>query len=629
MKETKQHLNKREHYKNKTITIISILTLVTFFITLSLTVLFIDFKIKESVKESIHKDLRVAEMIIKRKSKEIENYALSLAKKQTIILFLELGITDKSIEYLNKAIKDQTLYNIRLYDKDKVLISSLDTEDSPLAKNRVELNEADKNLLDKNRENDIITTYEKIRINSTLTLLSITSSVAVKSDNETVGFFIIRYVINEKSEIVNEIKHICGSDVQIFTDSQIVSATNKTALPENVYFLLTTTSDNSCDIIYYLIKNEIASYKTIYDIKGKAAGIIGINIKSGKIRNSLIFIISLYGLLIILSTFITILVHKKLINNLLKEVSEEKIQDENLKETGNIKENEIKLETNLETTSKPDSKTDSKCTEQEEIIIKQEEFTVKELKNKQPVKKKLTVFFSDIAGFSSASDYLDEECFTKLLNNYLNAMAEIAIKWNGTIDKIVGDALVIYFEENEKLTHKEQTLNAVKMAIEMKTKIMELKEEWKDNGIDKPLNIRMGINTGYCTMGNFGYNNNYVYSIIGANVNLAGKLEAAAKQDSILISNETYMLIEDKIQCEYAGDLNYKGLKEAIKAYKVTGIIEEPFIKETDFIKITNESVTLKNCVITPDSLTDEKREELIKSLKLAISYTKEIVENR
>jgi len=143
-------------------------------------------------------------------------------------------------------------------------------------------------------------------------------------------------------------------------------------------------------------------------------------------------------------------------------------------------------------------------------------------------------------------------------------------------------------------------------------------------GVDKPLHIRMGINTGYCTIGNFGSENRMDYTIIGGNVNLAARLETAAESDTILISHETYSLIKDQIECQYMGELNYKGLKEPIKTYKVNKIINKPMSTETDFIKITNDNVILKSISINPKSLTKDQKELLISSLRLAISFAEE-----
>ncbi|HOV14490.1 MAG TPA: adenylate/guanylate cyclase domain-containing protein, partial [Spirochaetota bacterium] len=111
----------------------------------------------------------------------------------------------------------------------------------------------------------------------------------------------------------------------------------------------------------------------------------------------------------------------------------------------------------------------------------------------------------------------------------------------------------------------------------------------------------------------------------GGNVNLAARLETAAESDNILISHETYSLVKDNIECQYIGELNYKGLKEPIKTYKVHKALNKSFSTETEFIKITEDSVVLKNIVIDPKKLTKDQKDKLISSLRMAISYTEEI----
>ncbi|MCH8155238.1 MAG: PAS-domain containing protein, partial [Proteobacteria bacterium] len=119
-------------------------------------------------------------------------------------------------------------------------------------------------------------------------------------------------------------------------------------------------------------------------------------------------------------------------------------------------------------------------------------------------RKKLTVFFSDIVGFTETADKLESEDLTKLLNHYLTEMTQIALKYGATVDKYVGDAIVIFFGDPETRGVKEDALACVKMAIAMRKRMLELASIWRDSGIEKPLQVRIGINTGYCTVGNFG-----------------------------------------------------------------------------------------------------------------------------
>ena len=184
-------------------------------------------------------------------------------------------------------------------------------------------------------------------------------------------------------------------------------------------------------------------------------------------------------------------------------------------------------------------------------------------------RKKLTVFFSDIKGFTELTDRLEPEVLSALLNSYLNEMSNIALKYGGTIDKFVGDAILIFFGDPESKGDREDANACVLMALEMRERMKYLRKLWEDQGISKPLNIRIGINTGYCNVGNFGSEDRLDYTIIGGEVNLASRLETKADSGQILISHETYALIKKQIVCEKKEEINVKGIAHKIQTYQV------------------------------------------------------------
>ena len=165
-------------------------------------------------------------------------------------------------------------------------------------------------------------------------------------------------------------------------------------------------------------------------------------------------------------------------------------------------------------------------------------------------RKKLTVFFSDIKGFTEITDRLEPEVLSSLLNSYLNEMSKIALKHGGTIDKFVGDAILIFFGDPETKGEKEDAKACALMALEMKERMKVCDKYGKTKEFQKPLEIRIGINTGYCNVGNFGSKERLDYTIIGGEVNLASRLESNAAIGQILISHETYVLIKEHILCK-------------------------------------------------------------------------------
>jgi class 3 adenylate cyclase len=184
-------------------------------------------------------------------------------------------------------------------------------------------------------------------------------------------------------------------------------------------------------------------------------------------------------------------------------------------------------------------------------------------------RKKLTIFFSDIAGFTETADRLESEELTQLLNHYLTEMSQIALCHGATIDKYVGDAILIFFGDPETRGVGEDALACVQMAIEMRQRMRELQDQWRESGIEKPLRVRMGIHTGYCTVGNFGSEDRLDYTIIGGSVNIASRLESLAAPGEILISYETYAHVNVQIACEERGDIEVKGVAYPVATYCV------------------------------------------------------------
>jgi class 3 adenylate cyclase len=207
-------------------------------------------------------------------------------------------------------------------------------------------------------------------------------------------------------------------------------------------------------------------------------------------------------------------------------------------------------------------------------------------------RKKLTVFFSDIVGFTETADKLESEELTQLLNHYLTEMSQIALDHGATIDKYVGDAIVIFFGDPETQGVKADALACVKMAIRMRERMGELEKDWRASGIEKPLKCRIGINTGYCTVGNFGSEDRMDYTIIGGGVNLASRLETAAEPGEILISYEAYAQVKDEIHCQEHGEVTVKGLAYPVTSYQVIDTFDNidatdrPLREETANLKL-------------------------------------------
>jgi PAS domain S-box-containing protein len=190
-------------------------------------------------------------------------------------------------------------------------------------------------------------------------------------------------------------------------------------------------------------------------------------------------------------------------------------------------------------------------------------------------RKKLTVCFSDLVGFTAITDQMESEDLTQLLNHYLTEMSKIALQYGATIDKYVGDAIVMFFGDPTTLGVKSDALACVHMAIAMQKRVGELAHEWRNSGIQTPLRCRIGIHTGYCTVGNFGSEDRMDYTMVGGTVNLASRLEHEAPPGGILISFETYAQVKDEVRCEGRGPVRLKGIAQPIATYAVIRLKED------------------------------------------------------
>ena len=190
-------------------------------------------------------------------------------------------------------------------------------------------------------------------------------------------------------------------------------------------------------------------------------------------------------------------------------------------------------------------------------------------------RKKLTIFFSDVVNFTETTDKLESEELTNLLNHYLTEMSKIALEYGGTIDKYIGDAIMAFFGDPELKGVKEDAIACVRMAIAMLRRMRELRSEWQELGAERPFQLRIGINTGYCTVGNFGGEDRMDYTIIGNVVNMTARLQTQAEVDSILIGHETYSLVKDVVATEEQPSIKVKGFADPIRCYKVLGLYDD------------------------------------------------------
>jgi adenylate cyclase len=183
-------------------------------------------------------------------------------------------------------------------------------------------------------------------------------------------------------------------------------------------------------------------------------------------------------------------------------------------------------------------------------------------------KRVLTVFFSDLAGFTSLSEKLNPEQVVFLLNRYLTAMTDIILAGGGLIDKYEGDAIMAFW--GAPLPQEDHALRACLAALENQRRLAELREEFVRAGLP-PIYARIGLNTGEMIIGNMGSNQRFDFTVIGDSVNLASRLEGAGKEYGtfITLSEETYRQAAGQIEVRELDLLRVKGKDQPVRIYEL------------------------------------------------------------
>jgi class 3 adenylate cyclase len=223
-------------------------------------------------------------------------------------------------------------------------------------------------------------------------------------------------------------------------------------------------------------------------------------------------------------------------------------------------------------------------------------------------RKTLTIFFSDIKDFTSTTERLQPEQITRLLNEYFTEMSSIALHHGGTIDKFVGDAMLIFFGDPESKGEAEDAKACLRMALDMQHRLAELNVKWRGAGTEHPFRVRMGINTGFCNVGNFGSAERMDYTIIGAEANLAARLQSIAQAGHIVISYETYALVRDILVAQALPPITMKGISREVVPYTVKGILDGSGKK----VEIFSEHMTGLDFYLDP-SMIDTNHSEHVR----------------
>lgn len=184
-----------------------------------------------------------------------------------------------------------------------------------------------------------------------------------------------------------------------------------------------------------------------------------------------------------------------------------------------------------------------------------------------PQRLRVTVLFADIMGFTEIADRVDPEVLTQVIGEYMAAMTEIMEAFRGTVNEFTGDGLMALFGAPRALAGDEQARCAVRAAHAMHAKLPALNAGWRKLGLGAPLQIRIGINTGMASVGSFGSEGRMTYTAIGLQTNIAARIQSHCEPGGILLSDSTWQLVHDDIECESRGEVECKGVHFPVVVY--------------------------------------------------------------
>jgi adenylate cyclase len=187
------------------------------------------------------------------------------------------------------------------------------------------------------------------------------------------------------------------------------------------------------------------------------------------------------------------------------------------------------------------------------------------------VDKDLTVFFSDIRGFTTLSESMSPQELVNHLNVYLTAMTDTILEYRGTLDKYVGDEIMCFW--GAPLPQEDHAILACKSALKQMQRLNELNSNWPP---EKQINIGIGINSGIMTVGNMGSRGRMNYTLMGDNVNLGARLEGTNKQygTAVIISEFTYGLVKDRVIARELDNIRVKGKNKPVVIYELVDVPE-------------------------------------------------------
>ena len=189
-------------------------------------------------------------------------------------------------------------------------------------------------------------------------------------------------------------------------------------------------------------------------------------------------------------------------------------------------------------------------------------------------RRRITVLFADMVGFTDLAETLDPEELAHVLNEYLREMTAVAVAEGGTLIDFAGDGLLVIYGAPNGTPEDEQAAHAIQTALAMRDRVRALAAALRSRGVPAEVQVRVGVNTGHCTVGVFGSDVMRAYKAVGLAVNIASRLQAEAEPGSILCGFRTYAVVEDRVRAVRREPLTVKGASRPVEAWEILELLE-------------------------------------------------------
>jgi len=646
------YVETRDSIKNRLQRIFITISIAIVFLMSAFSLVYFYFFIKNEATSLVRNKIHLIDIFMEQKKMETGKFAESIARDRSINIGIDLGSSIKLTEYLMPWIGKDRSYYVTIFDRNGNVLVDIGPSDSRFFTGRKQITPPEEMVLrEALKDKEVIDTVNIVN-GLQESFPAYIAAHPIRRNDEINGIVIVRFIFSENYNFFSQISKNIAADIALYVNAEPILSTED----------IDITTEQYNNVLYMKKNTEIISftgsgfneYRSLYSNNGEPVALLHMHLSSFSYMATFGAAFLVYVVLTLMVIFIVSFIVVKISVGILNPI-DTLLEGVNIVRSGNLTHeiylsakdeigrlgiafNEMRIQLNEKIFTIEEMNRDL------EMKVEQRTRTIETLNDKMKhylspqlyssivggerdasrnkhYRKKLTIFFSDIVNFTGITDSMEAEDLSELLNTYLDNMAEIAERYGGTIDKYVGDAVMVFFGDPEFTSDKDHAIRAVKMAMDMQKRLAELRVEWADKGIERPFHARMGINTGFCTIGNFGSESKMDYTIIGNNVNLASRYESACEPDSILISYETYMLIHDDIECKEAGQYTLKGMSLPVKAY--TPLKIRNIKKKADIIEIKNNELVFRSNVLNIQNMPVTEKKELLLNIKKAFDTIK------